>query len=45
MIATSELHPLLLHVKINLVFFKVLVLKYIHEYHRITRQKNGKPGP
>ena len=47
MTATSELHPPLLmqHVKINLIFFRVLVLKYIHEYHRITRQENGKPGP
>jgi uncharacterized oligopeptide transporter (OPT) family protein len=32
-------------VKINLLFFRVLVLKYIHQYHRITMQENGKPGP
>jgi hypothetical protein len=32
-------------VKINLLFFRILVLKYIHQYHSITRQKNGKPGP
>ena len=32
-------------VKINLLFFKILVLKYIHQYHRITVQENGKPGP
>jgi hypothetical protein len=32
-------------VKINLLFFRVLVLKYIHQYHKITMQENGKPGP
>ena len=32
-------------VKINLLFFRVLVLKYIHQYHTITKQENGKPGP
>jgi hypothetical protein len=32
-------------IKINLLFFRILVLKYIHQYHRITRQENGRPGP
>jgi uncharacterized oligopeptide transporter (OPT) family protein len=32
-------------IKINLLFFRVLVLKYIHQYHKITMQENGKPGP
>lgn len=32
-------------IKINLLFFRILVLKYIHQYHRITTQENGKPGP
>lgn len=32
-------------IKINLLFFRVLVLKYIHQYHKITIQENGKPGP
>ncbi|NIN01081.1 MAG: hypothetical protein GTO24_24220 [candidate division Zixibacteria bacterium] len=32
-------------VKINLLFFRILVLKYIHQYHSITTQENGKPGP
>ena len=32
-------------IKINLLFFRILVLKYIHQYHSITRQENGKPGP
>lgn len=32
-------------VKINLLFFKILVLKYIHQYHKITMQEKGRPGP
>jgi hypothetical protein len=32
-------------IKINWLFFRVLVLKYIHQYHQITKQENGKPGP
>ena len=32
-------------VKINLLFFRILVLKYVHQYHSITTQENGKPGP
>jgi hypothetical protein len=32
-------------VKINLLFFRILVLKYIHQYHKITVQEKGKPGP
>jgi len=32
-------------IKINLLFFRILVLKYVHQYHSITRQENGKPGP
>jgi hypothetical protein len=32
-------------IKINLLFFRILVLKYIHQYHQITKQENGKPGP
>jgi hypothetical protein len=31
-------------VKINLLFFRILVLKYIHQYHSITTKENGKPG-
>lgn len=30
-------------IKINLLFFRILVLKYIYEYHKITKQENGKP--
>ena len=32
-------------IKINYVFIKVLILKYIHQYRKITMQENGKPGP
>jgi hypothetical protein len=31
-------------IKINWLFFRILVLKYIHQYHQITKQENGKPG-
>jgi hypothetical protein len=30
--------------KINVIFFRILILKYIHEYYEITQQENGKPG-
>ncbi len=30
--------------KINFLFFRVLVLKYIYQYHTITSQERGKPG-
>ena len=32
-------------IKIDFLFFRVLVLKYIHQYHKITKEENGKPGP
>lgn len=32
-------------VKINYVFIKVLILKYVHQYRKITMQENGRPGP
>jgi hypothetical protein len=32
-------------IKINWLFFRILVLKYINQYHQITKQENGKPGP
>ncbi len=32
-------------VKINYVFFRVLMLKYIHQYRKITLQQSGRPGP
>jgi len=30
--------------KINFLFIRVLILKYIHDYYKITKQENGKPG-
>jgi uncharacterized oligopeptide transporter (OPT) family protein len=32
-------------VKINYLFLKVLMLKYIHQYRKITIQESGRPGP
>ena len=32
-------------VKINLLFFRIMVLKYIHQYHEITTRESGRPGP
>jgi hypothetical protein len=32
-------------VKINYLFFRVLMLKYIHQYRAITMQESGRPGP
>jgi hypothetical protein len=32
-------------IKINFLFFRVLMLKYIHQYHKITIQENGRSGP
>ncbi len=29
---------------INWLFLRIMILKYIHEYHRITTKENGKPG-
>jgi hypothetical protein len=31
-------------IKVSRLFFRILVLRYIHQYHEITRQENGKPG-
>jgi 4-hydroxybenzoate polyprenyltransferase len=32
-------------VKINYIFLRILMLKYIHQYRKITIQENGRPGP
>ena len=32
-------------VTINYIFIKVLILKYVHQYRKITMQENGRPGP
>lgn len=31
-------------IKINYIFFRVMILKYIHQYRKITIEENGKPG-
>ena len=30
--------------KINFLFFRILVMKYIYDYYKITKQETGKPG-
>jgi len=32
-------------IKINILFFRILVLRYIHQYHEITKGEKGRPGP
>jgi hypothetical protein len=31
-------------VKINLLMYRIMVLKYIHQYHEITERELGRPG-
>jgi len=31
--------------KINVLFFRIMIYKYIHQYSEITKQKTGKIGP
>lgn len=31
-------------VKINFLLFRLLALKYIHQYHEITKRETGKTG-
>ena len=30
--------------KISVLFFRLFIMKYIHQYSKITTQENGKPG-
>ena len=30
--------------KINILFFRLLILKYIHQYSEITTKETGRPG-
>ena len=30
---------------INFLFFRILILKYIHQYRKVTMQENGRAGP
>jgi hypothetical protein len=32
-------------IKISLLFFRILVFRYIHQYHQITKREEGRPGP
>jgi hypothetical protein len=32
-------------IKINYLFFRVLIFKYIRQYRKITMEETGKPGP
>ncbi len=32
-------------VKINYIFIKILIIKYVHQYAKITKEEKGKPGP
>ena len=32
-------------IKINYPFIKVMIIKYVHQYRKITQQEAGKPGP
>ena len=32
-------------IKINYPFIRVLIIKYVHQYRKITQQETGKPGP
>ena len=31
-------------IKINIIFFRILILKYIHQYYQITESEDGRPG-
>ncbi len=30
--------------KISIVFFRLFIMKYVHQYSKITTEENGKPG-
>jgi hypothetical protein len=32
-------------IKINYLFFRVLIPKYVRQYRKITTEETGKPGP
>lgn len=32
-------------IKINYLFFRVLIFKYVRQYRQITMEETGKPGP
>jgi len=32
-------------VKINFLLIRILMFKYMNQYHRMTKEERGKPGP
>jgi len=32
-------------IKINIIFFRALALKYLSQYHEISKRESGKAGP
>lgn len=32
-------------IKINWIFIKLYIIKYIRQYYEVTMRENGKPGP
>ena len=32
-------------VKINYLFIRLFIFRYVHQYRKITIEENGKPGP
>ena len=32
-------------VSINIIWLRVMILKYLHEYSKVTREETGKVGP
>ena len=32
-------------VRINYLFLRVLIIKYVHNYHDMTAKEKGRPGP
>ena len=33
------------NIKINVLFLRLLLPKYVHDYKKITEKETGKPGP
>ncbi|MFC1980235.1 hypothetical protein ACFLVS_05245 [Chloroflexota bacterium] len=31
-------------IKINYIFLRLYIIKYVHQYRKITMEENGKPG-
>jgi hypothetical protein len=32
-------------VRINFLFIRILIVKYVHQYHELTLKERGRPGP